>query len=382
MGKTKTNEEYLQSLKERNITKIIPKEKYISARTKINHECTVCGYEWKVMPNNVLSGYGCPVCSHQIIAKGYNDLWTTHPDIAKLLFNKDDGYKYGIGSAVKLDFICPDCGKVVKNKTPSNVFRYGLSCSNCNDGLSIPNKFISNILSALEVDFEAEKIFEWSDGRRYDFYFVYNENSYILEANGMQHYSDEGFKYCGGRNLEEELANDEYKKSLAKENKINHYIVLDCSKSELEHMKNSIIISDLCNIFNFEKVDFKECYEKSLKSKVIECIELWNNRIKPSDICNQMKISNSTFCEYLHRGNELGLCRYEGFNERLKPVRCITTNKVFESIKSASIYYNIKGQGHIRDCCNGKRNYCGQDEYGNKLKWEFISKSDYEKLVA
>lgn len=382
MARRKTHEEYLQSLKERNITKIIPKEKYISARTKIYHECKVCGYEWKVAPNNVLSGYGCPVCSHKIIAKGYNDLWTTHPDIAKLLLNKDDGYRYGIGSVIKLDFICPDCGKIVKNKIPSNVLRYGLSCSNCNDGLSVPNKFISNVLSELMVDFEVEKIFKWSDNKRYDFYFEHESNSYILEVNGMQHYSDEGFKYCGGRNLEEELDNDEYKKSLAKDNGIDYYITLDCSKSELEYMTNSTLKSTLSKVFDLSNIDFKKCYEKSLKSKVIECINLWNNGMKTSDICRTMKLTNPTICEYLRRGNELNLCTYEGFNERLKPVRCTTTNKVFESIKSASIYYGIKSQGHIRDCCNGKRNYCGLDEYGNKLKWEFISKSDYEKLVA
>lgn len=381
-SKTLSHEDYLRKLVENNITNIIPLEKYVAAKTKIQHRCKTCGYEWGITPNNVLTGFGCPFCAGQVVWTGKNDIWTTHPEVAKLLANPDDGYKYSIYTNKRLDFICPDCGKLVKGKSTYNVLHYGLSCSNCNDGLSIPNKFVSNVFTMLNMDFDVEKVFDWSDNRRYDFYFIHNNQSYIVEVNGLQHYSDGGFEYCGGRNLEEEMENDKYKERLARENGIKNYIILDCRKSELDYMKNSVQSSILSTLFDLSIVDYNKCYEKCLKSKVIECINMWNNGIKTINICKALKISNTTACEYLRRGNKLGLCKYEGFNERLKPVRCITTNKVFESIKSATIYYDIKGQGHIRDCCNGKRNYCGQDEYGNKLKWEFISKSDYEKLVA
>jgi len=53
----KTHEDYLQTLKNKNIT-VVPLEKYIDAKTKIKHKC-YCGNEWTVPPNRVLAGRGC-----------------------------------------------------------------------------------------------------------------------------------------------------------------------------------------------------------------------------------------------------------------------------------------------------------------------------------
>ena len=58
----RTTNEYIQELKEKNIS-IIPLEEYQFAATKILHKCLKCGNEWKTAPSNVLYGYGCPVCA-------------------------------------------------------------------------------------------------------------------------------------------------------------------------------------------------------------------------------------------------------------------------------------------------------------------------------
>lgn len=48
------------------MTKVNPNIKilgnYINKRTKIQCKCLQCGYVWDVLPNNLLQGYGCPVC--------------------------------------------------------------------------------------------------------------------------------------------------------------------------------------------------------------------------------------------------------------------------------------------------------------------------------
>jgi len=49
--------DYLKKLKEKEI-KVIPLEAYKGSSTKILHKC-VCGNEWNVSPNNVLSGVKC-----------------------------------------------------------------------------------------------------------------------------------------------------------------------------------------------------------------------------------------------------------------------------------------------------------------------------------
>ena len=54
-----------------------------------------------------------------------------------------------------------------------------------------------------------------------------------------------------------------------------------------------------------------------------------------------------------------------------KKVICITTNKIFNTTKEASEFYDIKSKSHISACCKGKRNYCGKLEDGTKLQWEY-----------
>lgn len=54
-----------------------------------------CGHEWDSAINTRSKGHGCPYChgNHKIL-KGYNDMWTTNPELASLLANPEDGYRY------------------------------------------------------------------------------------------------------------------------------------------------------------------------------------------------------------------------------------------------------------------------------------------------
>lgn len=71
-----------------------------------------CGHEFISLPTNVFvcGKITCPVCSGRQVSIGVNDLWTTHPELAKMLANNEDGYKYSIGSNKKLEWVCHDCG--------------------------------------------------------------------------------------------------------------------------------------------------------------------------------------------------------------------------------------------------------------------------------
>ena len=53
-----------------------------------------------------------------------------------------------------------------------------------------------------------------------------------------------------------------------------------------------------------------------------------------------------------------------------KKVICITTNKIFDSIKEASDFYNCN-KSDITQCCKGKRKTSGKLSDGTKLKWEY-----------
>lgn len=49
-----------------------------------------CGHEWRAsIKNRVISGSGCPYCSHNAILEGYNDLASQKPDVLEKRPMKD-----------------------------------------------------------------------------------------------------------------------------------------------------------------------------------------------------------------------------------------------------------------------------------------------------
>ena len=114
---------------------------------------------------------------------GETDLWTTRPDIAQLLVDPEDGYLYSQFSHKKIKFLCPICKNQFLQDL-NHVSQRGLSCPNCSDNISFPNKFMREILLSLNVDFEPEYSPIWIKPKRYDFYFEHNNKKYIIEMDG------------------------------------------------------------------------------------------------------------------------------------------------------------------------------------------------------
>ena len=162
---------------------------------------------------------------------------------------------------------------------------------------------------------------------------------------------------------------------LAQENGVSIYYQIDFRYSDCDYMIKSIHESSLFKRLKIDisESELKQCYKKALKSRIFEAVDYWNNGLSVNEIYPLMKVSNVTVINYLNQAHKLGLCDYAGFKNRYKPVRCITTNKIFESIKSASEYYRVS-PSHIRECCLGKRHYSGVDCFSNKLIWEFVTK--------
>ena len=92
---------------------------------------------FKSLVSNVFQSgeFRCPICSNRRVLNGYNDLWSTHPHIANMLKDKEDGYKYTFGSNVKLNFICPDC-KNEKKLSPNKIISQKSFCNKCNSCVS------------------------------------------------------------------------------------------------------------------------------------------------------------------------------------------------------------------------------------------------------
>jgi hypothetical protein len=258
--------------------------------------------------NKRTNGRNCPYCAGYRV-NHTNCLWNTRPDIAKLFTDSNLGYSVTIGCHDKADFTCPDCGNI-DEKIISNITKRGYTCSRCSDGISYPEKLIMSLLEQLNVDYQKQKTFKWSNRKIYDF-FIPTLNV-IIETHGEQHY-ERGFGYRGGRSVEEEQENDKLKEKLARENGIYQYIVLDCRKSDLEYIKTSVINSGLFGILNLNKVNWMIAHEFACNSSMIKiACDLWNEGIKStSEIGKTLKISKRAAWVYLKQGSILGWCDYQ-----------------------------------------------------------------------
>ena len=115
----------------------------------------------------------------------------------------------------KILFRHEECGFIWKT-TPHNL-RSGHGCPKCAKGRSKGEKKIIDFLQKNFISFESEKIFEWSNLRRYDFYLP--DFNLLIEYNGIQHYKD--IIFHGERRLEKIKEVDKQKKEMALLHKFN-----------------------------------------------------------------------------------------------------------------------------------------------------------------
>lgn len=289
-----------------------------------SYTCLTDKYSGSITESSILRGRGCPVCAGNKILRGYNDLATLRPDLIDLLWNPEDAYAYGVNSHHKIDFKCPRCGE--KNSAyVYNVSARGLCCKKCSDGLSYPSKFVYNFLQQLILPnkFDTEKSFGWakniahqnpklSGDKLYDFY-IRDAHSIVVEVHGSQHF-ESTFESIGqrARTLLEEQENDKIKMQLALKNNIvsDCYIQLDCRYSNKEHIKSSIMNSNLPSLLDFSEhqIDWDECDKFATSSRVFEACDLWNCGLhSTTKIGAQMKLNQTTILRYLRRGEELGI---------------------------------------------------------------------------
>lgn len=319
------------------------------------------------------NGSSCPYCSNKKLLKGYNDMWTTNPDLASLLANPEDGYMYMQCSGKKVDWKCQDCSAILNNKSIDSIKRQGLSCGNCSDGISYPEKVVFGLLNQLNVSFEHDNSQSWSKNKRFDFYI--DSKSTIIETHGIQH-SSKSFKSIGGRSLRDEKENDRYKKNLAISNGVKHYIELDCRYSDIDYIRTSILNSEISVIFDLSKVDWDLINKEATKSSLIVACKLWNSGINIKGISEMLKLNRNVVSEYLVKGNRLNICSYQKKSLKAKVVQLSKDNvyiKEWNSIIEASKELNIT-DSNISSCCNNRQKTAGE------FKWLFIE--DYEDCLS
>ena len=350
---------------------------YINAITPMTFYCS-SGHKWPAKLGNITHNHqGCPYCSGRYPIVGETDLWTTNPNIASLLLNKEDGYKFTQYSTHKTDFVCPNCGEII-NRAINNVSRRGLSCSVCGDGLSYPNKFMASMLSQLQIHYIPEFHI---DGARYRYDFYIPSCNLIIEMQGRQHYEDWDRM---NSNLEEVQHNDELKSEFALSCGIEKYVCIDSRYSDIQYISSQIKSSELNDLFDLSLVNWKQCGYYASGSLVHSAAQLYNKQHNTDEIAEALNVSVSTIYNWLTKATELNLCNWiksNGFLNESHSVVLLNTKETFDSLSDGSRTYNVP-VANIAKVCQKQRTYAGiHPETGEPMVWRYIEDYDENEII-
>lgn len=264
------------------------------------------GHEWEAcIVRRRDDNLGCPYCSGRRLLVGFNDMWTTNPKLAAMLNDPNDGYVNTQSNSTRVDWKCPKCNDVIRDKSINHISGSGLSCPNCSDGISYPEKVMYHILKQLNINFKYDTTMEWSNRKRYDFYL--SDYNTIIEMHGKQHYENNSFESLGGRSLEEEQENDKYKRNMAFKNDILHYEEIDARESDFDYIKLSILNSNLSRIIEMTNINWTDIFLNSKRSVHEKIIQMISDGHSIREISNETKLHSTTVSKTLKKYREKGL---------------------------------------------------------------------------
>lgn len=114
--------------------------------------CDVCGGLWQTAVKNRTAGSGCPYCAGRKVLHGFNDLWTTHPEIASQWVWADDGKTPAAvtkGSHTVVEWQCEE-GHHWKAVIKTRVAGYG--CPYCSGREAVPGENSLDVLNPELLD--------------------------------------------------------------------------------------------------------------------------------------------------------------------------------------------------------------------------------------
>ena len=367
-----------------------------SSKQKVWLKCNIAEHpDSEYYPVSICHGARCKACSKNSVVTGVNDVATTHPEYMKYFLNPNDAKNVARWSEKCVYIVCPDCGYITKKRV-CDLISYPFNCKRCGDKSTYPNKYVYEFLFQLQKHYDfyihPEHVFEWSkhlndngvSRRIYDFFIEYKGDIIIIEVHGEQHFNGSFQSYEGARTAEDELKNDLYKKNLAVSNgvKEKHYFVIDARKSNSSWIKNSIMNSDICNLFPFQEndIDWCKCDEMACKNLIKMASSLWNDGIKnTAKIGEIIGKTRPTIISYLKRASALGWCDYSPeYIKRYdrKPILCIDNNMAFESAEVCS-KHSVNIFGIYMYASSVKNVACGNCSSYKNMHFKYISKDDF-----
>lgn len=289
----------------------------------------------EISESHLKEGRGCPTCRGLKVVEGINDIPTTSPWMIKYFQGgKVEALNYTNNSNKVIYPKCPFCGRISDKPVKINKIytKNGFSC-HCSDGISYPEKFVSEFLNQLEIKYISQATknsIDWlEDNKRYDFYIP--DKNIIIEVNGRQHYD---YNNWTGKSLQQEQLNDAIKESIAIKNGISLYIKLDCRESSKEYIRNSILNSELNSVYCLDNINWEQCEIRALSNTTKEICDFYSNVSNDTKlISKKFNKSINTISRHLKSGNKYGWCKplYDPCDKKV----CVSKNNTITTYESA-----------------------------------------------
>lgn len=327
-----------------------------------------------------MDNQGCPYCSGHKSLKGFNTIGDKYPELIKYFKNPDDAFKYLPKSEQYVNAICPDCGYEQYRKVKDITRARGVACPNCKSFMSIPNRFLRNLIM-LRKDILEKLVFEyspdWLKGKlRYDVYFKYNGIKYIGEIDGCQHING-----MWGKKKIKVLETDKIKEEKAKENNCV-FVRIKAYESELEYLKKGFCDTVFQEIFKITDEEFVQIWENCQTNLFKQVIDMVNENpnMKIPDIAKKFGVSTVPIDSAIKRGNELGLCDYFFSKKNSKQVKVVNQKtkeeKFFYSYHNCALFFNLS-DGSIYNYIKDSKEHYGYKFYlatKKEIKENFTNK--------
>lgn len=301
-------------------------------------KCNICGFISIKMESDV-ERRGCPCCANQVIVVGINDIPSTAPwMIPYFQGGYDEAKKYSKQSNKKINPVCPNCGRVKKNKISiNNIYhKRSIGCT-CNyKGKSYPERFMLSLLEQLGIEYIWQYNPTWLNGKRFD--FCIKDQKLIIETDGHLGHGYYSFNKKGMDISTKYI--DEWKDQKAYEHGYN-VIRIDCSKSTFEYIKEKICSSELKKYFDLSKIDFSKC-EKQALSNICKDVCLYyerNKNLTCKEISDIFGCGTYTITQYLKKGAEIGWCTYSVKEAKRKSIEKLAL--YYKKHKRHSVYDDI-----------------------------------------
>ena len=333
----KTHAQFLKDFEIKGNSNLTIVGQYNGAENDIQVQCKTCQNFFYTHPHTLLKGSNCPFCTNQKIIKGINSFGDYYPDLVKYFVDKNQAYQYSSGSSQLAILQCPICLQV--KKIPfSQLKRFGFNCSFCNT-MSYPNKFLRLFIQEIKdiTNISFEKTFLINNSYiRYDGLFNYNDQTFVIEMNGKQHYKECSYN---NYNVNNQIDKDNIKKKFAEEQNFI-FIEINCSKSEFNFIKENIINSSLSDYGLLKDINWNNILQNLSDISFLEniCNDYEKNFLQIQELSNKYSLDRHQITKYLKQGKEIGLCnsypRY--INKTNDEIKVYNNKKEFIGVFPAS----------------------------------------------